>query len=71
MLSLAPIHRRGSGSLYAALALRRIARPAARDLVARYPLADGRPLYAVNVGVGPRFIAATHAANSALAAQTA
>jgi hypothetical protein len=53
-LSLAPVHRRGWGSLYAALAHGRIARAAVQDLVARYPLAAGQPLYAVDVSVWPR-----------------
>lgn len=58
-LSLAPVHRRGWGSLYAALAHGRIARATVRDLVARYPLADGQPLYAVDVSVWPRCDAET------------
>jgi hypothetical protein len=53
-LSLAPVHRRGWGSLYAALTHGRLTRQAVRDLVARYPLADGQPLYAVDVSVWPR-----------------
>ena len=40
-VSLAPAHPRGWGSLYAALAHGRVTRQAVRDLVARYPLADG------------------------------
>ena len=58
-LSLAPVHRRGWGSLYAALAHGRIPRSAVRELVARYPLADGPPLYAVDVSVWPRCDAET------------
>jgi DDE superfamily endonuclease len=58
-LSLAPVHRRGWGSLYAALTHGRLTRQAARDLVARYPLADGQPLYAVDVSVWPRCDAET------------
>jgi hypothetical protein len=58
-LSLAPVHRRGWGSLYAALTHGRLTRQAVRDLVARYPLADGQPLYAVDVSVWPRCDAET------------
>jgi DDE superfamily endonuclease len=58
-LSLAPIHRRGWGSLYAALTHGRMARQALRDLVARPPLAEGHPLYAVDVSVWPRCDAET------------
>lgn len=58
-LSLSPVHRRGWGSLYAALAHGRLARTAVQDLVARYPLADGQPLYAVDVSVWPRCDAET------------
>jgi hypothetical protein len=58
-LSLAPIHRRGWGSLYAALTHGRMARQALRDLVAQYPLAEGQPLYAVDVSVWPRCDAET------------
>jgi hypothetical protein len=58
-LSLAPVHRRGGGSLYAALTHGRLTRQAVRDLVARYPLADGPPLYAVAVSVWPRCDAET------------
>jgi hypothetical protein len=58
-LSLAPVHRRGWGSVSAALAHGRITRHAGRDLVARSPLADGQPLYAVDVRVWPRCAAET------------
>jgi hypothetical protein len=58
-LSLAPVHRRGWGSLYAALTHGRLTRQDVRDLVARYPLADGQPLYAVDVSVWPRCDAET------------
>jgi hypothetical protein len=58
-LSLAPIHRRGWGSLYAALAHGRLARHALRNLVARYPLADGQAVYAVDVSVWARCDAET------------
>jgi hypothetical protein len=58
-LSLAPVHRRGWGSVYAALAHGRLARHALCDLVARYPLADGQALYAVDVSVWARCDAET------------
>jgi DDE superfamily endonuclease len=58
-LSLAPVHRRGWGSLYAAPVHGRLSRQAVRALVARYPLADGQPLYAVDVSVWPRCAAET------------
>ncbi len=58
-LSLAPAHRRGWGSLYAALTHGRMTRGALRDLVARYPLADGEPIYAVDVSVWARCDAET------------
>ena len=47
-LSLAPAHRRGWGSLYAALARGRVDVAALRALLARHPLADGQPVYAVD-----------------------
>ena len=53
-LSLAPAHRRGWGSLYAALAAGRIDVPALRALLARHPLADGQPIYAVDCSVWVR-----------------
>ncbi len=55
-LSLEAPHRRGWGSLYAALAHGRIDEEALRGLLARHPLA-GRgptPVYAVDVSVWPR-----------------
>ena len=58
-LSLAPVHRRGWGSLYAALDRGRMTRGALRDLVARHPLADGQPIYAVDVSVWARCDAET------------
>ena len=42
-LSLAPVHRRGWCSLYAALAKGRIDDGDVRELLARHPLAEGRP----------------------------
>jgi hypothetical protein len=58
-LSLAPVHRRGWGSLYAALTQGRLLRAGLRELVARYPRADGQALYAVDVSVWPRCDAET------------
>ena len=43
-LSLQPVHRRGWGSLYAALAHGSLDEARVRALVARYPLAEGRPI---------------------------
>jgi hypothetical protein len=56
-LSLEPSHRRGWGSLYAALDRGRIDAPTLRRLLARHPLAGGPqppPVYAVDVSVWPR-----------------
>lgn len=57
-LSLQASHRRGWGSLYAALNRGRIDAEALRDLLVRHPLAvgstDGSPVYAVDVSVWPR-----------------
>jgi DDE superfamily endonuclease len=53
-LSLEPIHRRGWGSSYAALADGRVEAERVRDLLARHPLADGPPVYAVDVTTWPR-----------------
>ncbi len=55
-LSLQPPHRRGWGSLYAALTHGRIDEEALRDLLARHPLGGGAatPVYAVDVSVWPR-----------------
>jgi len=58
-LSLAPAHRRGWGSLYAALAQGRVEETALRDLLARCPLADGQPIYAVDCSTWPRCDAET------------
>jgi hypothetical protein len=56
-LSLEPSHRRGWGSLYAALDRGRIDPPTLRGLLARHPLAGGGelPVYAVDVSVWPRY----------------
>ena len=56
-LSLQPLHRRGWGSLYAALDHGRIDYEALRKLLARHPLAgtEGEPfVYAVDTSVWPR-----------------
>src|SRR4051795_455943 len=53
-LSLAALHRRGWGSLYAALAAGSMEVPALRALVGRYPLDDGQPIYALDTSVWPR-----------------
>lgn len=53
-LSLAAPHRRGWGSLYAALAEGRHDEPALRELVGRHPLDDGQAVYALDTSVWPR-----------------
>ncbi len=53
-LSLTALHRRGWGSLYAALAEGSLAVPALRTLVSRYPLDDGQPIYALDTSIWPR-----------------
>src|SRR3954451_12539738 len=53
-LSLAALHRRGWGSLYAALVEGSLDEPALRALVGRYPLDDGQPIYALDTSVWPR-----------------
>ena len=53
-LSLEPAHRRGWGSLYAALARGRIDAERLRDLLSCHPLAGGQPIYAVDVTTWPR-----------------
>ena len=53
-LSLAPTHRRGWGSLYAALPHGQLDVAALRALLARRPLADGQPIYAVDCSVWTR-----------------
>jgi DDE superfamily endonuclease len=58
-LSLAPAHRRGHGSLYAALAHGGLDPAALRPLLAAQPLAGGAALYAVDVSVWPRPTART------------
>ncbi len=53
-LSLLPLHRRGWGSVYAALAAGRLTAEALRGTVAARPLDGGQPVYAVDVSVWPR-----------------
>ena len=57
-LSLAPAHRRGWGSLYAALSKGRIDEDAIRDLLSRHPMARENwyrtPVYAVDITSWPR-----------------
>jgi hypothetical protein len=53
-LSVQPQHQRRWGSLYDALAVGQISGLALEQLLARYPLADGEPSYAVDVSVWPR-----------------
>ncbi len=58
-VSLTAPHRRGWGSLYAALRHGRIDVAALQDALPRYPLAAGQPVYAVDVSVWPRCDAQT------------
>ena len=62
-LSLAAVHRRGWGSLYAALGMGRMDEGGLRGLLSRHPLGDGDPgaplIYAVDVSVWPRYDAET------------
>jgi hypothetical protein len=53
-LSLPPVHRRRWGSLYDALAAGTLEAPSLRELIARYPLDDGQPIYALDTSVWPR-----------------
>ena len=62
-LSLAAVHRRGWGSLYAALSMGRMKEGGLRGLLSGHPLGDGGtgapPIYAVDVSVWPRCDAET------------
>jgi hypothetical protein len=62
-LSLAAVHRRGWGSLYAALGMGRMDEGRLRDLLSGHALKDGGspqpPIYAVDVSVWPRCDAET------------
>ena len=53
-LSLPAVHRRGWGSLYDALAAGSMQAAALRELIARYPLDDGQPIYALDTSIWPR-----------------
>jgi hypothetical protein len=53
-LSLTAVYRRGWGSLYDALAAGTMDAPALRELVGRWPLDDGQPIYALDTSVWPR-----------------
>jgi hypothetical protein len=53
-LSLAALHRRRWGSLYAALAEGSLEVPSLRALVGEHPLDDGQPIYALDTSVWPR-----------------
>src|SRR5215210_3360946 len=53
-LSLTAVHRRGWGSLYDALASGSLEVPRLRELVGRYPLDDGQPIYALDTSIWPR-----------------
>ncbi len=53
-LSFTAVHRRQWGSLYDALAVGTMAVPALRELVGRFPLDDGQPVYALDTSVWPR-----------------
>jgi hypothetical protein len=50
-LSLTAAHPRGRGSLYGALACGGLDAPALRELVGRYPIDDGQPIYALDTSV--------------------
>lgn len=58
-LSLEAVHRRGWGSLYAALAEGQIDTESLRSLLARHPMANGQSIYAVDVTTWPRCDAET------------
>ena len=58
-LSLAPLHRRGWGSAYAALAEGQLDAERMRAAVAAHPLEGGQPISAVDVSVWPRCDAET------------
>ena len=53
-LSPPAVHRRGWGSLYAALAKGWMDEPSLREVVGRHPLDDGQPIYALDTSVWPR-----------------
>jgi hypothetical protein len=53
-LSLQAPHRRGWGSLYAALAAGRLDVEALRAKLTQYPVTDSQPVYAIDLSVWPR-----------------
>jgi hypothetical protein len=53
-LSLTAVHRRRWGSLYDALAVGMMDALALREVVGRWPLDDGQPIYALDTSVWPR-----------------
>jgi hypothetical protein len=53
-LSLTAVHRRRWGSLYDAPAVGTMDAPTLRELVGRWPLDDGQPIYALDTSVWPR-----------------
>ena len=53
-LSLPAVHRRGWGSLYAALAEGWMDAPSLREVVGHHPLDDGQPIYALDTSIWPR-----------------
>jgi hypothetical protein len=57
--TLQPGHRRGWGSVYAALRRGHVDVPALRGLLVRQPVPEGPPVYAVDASVWPRPDAAT------------
>jgi hypothetical protein len=59
LLSVQPQHQRKWGSLYDALAVGEISTSSLERLLSRPPLADGEPIYAVDVSVWPRCDAET------------
>ncbi len=62
-LSLAAIHRRGWGSLYAALSMGRTDEAGLRDLLSRHPLGDGRLGSSPNLRCGRLGVAAMRCAD--------
>src|SRR5881628_259245 len=53
-LGLTAVHRRGWGSLYDALAAGTMDTPVLREVVGRWPLDDGQPIYALETSIWPR-----------------
>src|SRR3954468_1608167 len=53
-LTLTAVHRRRCGSLHDARGVGTLDAPALRELVGRWPLADGQPISALDTSVWPR-----------------